>query len=122
VLWFFQACSDILIPQNLCVLECILSCFLEKGFLHCLCLFRLYRAVIYDLGGKKFVYLFETVRDTNMKQFENIMGTHKVYPEMFDICAITQQARTRYSNSSHVRRNCDSSTFAVVCKIRYRRD
>jgi hypothetical protein len=39
-----------------------------------------------------------------MKQFENILETHKVYPEMFDICVITLQTRTRYLNSSVTRR------------------
>jgi hypothetical protein len=40
------------------------------------------------------------------------------------LCApiITVYTSTLYSNSSHVRRNCDPSTFATPCEIRSRRD
>jgi hypothetical protein len=34
----------------------------------------------------------------------------------------TLQSSTKYSNSSHVRRNCELSTIAMACEIRSRRD
>jgi hypothetical protein len=37
-------------------------------------------------------YIFETVTNTNMKQLENVMETHKVYLEMFDMCSISYSA------------------------------
>jgi hypothetical protein len=62
--------------------------------------------------------IFETVTDTNMKCLENSMETHKVYLEMFDMYFITYSANA-YSNSSHVRRNCDSSTLAMAREISF---
>jgi hypothetical protein len=36
--------------------------------------------------------MFEQFRDTNIKQLENSMETHKVYVEMFDIHSISYSA------------------------------
>jgi hypothetical protein len=49
-----------------------------------------------------------------MKQLEKSKETHEVNLEMFDVVRlVTLQTLTRYSNSSHVRRNCDSSTLTM---------
>jgi hypothetical protein len=48
---------------------------------------RLYTVLINDLGDTKCI--FERVTDTNMKQLENSMETHRVYLEMTDMCSIS---------------------------------
>jgi hypothetical protein len=70
----------------------------------------------------RYYCIFETVTNTNKKRLEKRTETRRVCLELPTLCAHFGTLRTskRYSNSSHVLRNCDSSAFSVDCEICYR--
>jgi hypothetical protein len=65
--------------------------------------------------------IFEAVTDTNMKEVENSMETHKLYVEMFDICSIRKCQRMvceiRSRNSG---RGLDVGSWSVTYPHRWK--
>jgi hypothetical protein len=55
-------------------------------------------AHLYTQGYYKMIWVirnlcyYETITDTDVKQIENNVETHKVFPEMFDTCSINHSA------------------------------